>query len=91
MEKEIMIAELRENCNRHRDTLIELLKSYDLAVLGRDMANAHEKDIHNRVLAENEFYVSRRFERDCEIKFGDRITDETYDFLMSKEDFERYL
>ena len=91
MEREIMIAELTENCNRHRDTLIELLKSYDLAVLGREMADAHEKDIHNRVLAENEFYVSRRFERDCEVKFGDRITDETYDFLMSKEDFERYL
>lgn len=89
MEKEIMIAELSSNCNNHRYKLLELLKAYDLAVLGRQVADAHEKEIRNKILAENEFFAKR----DCGrggMKIGDRITDETFDFLMSGEDFNRY-
>ena len=92
MDKQIMIAELTENCNNHREKLLELLKAYDLAVLGRQVADEHEKEISNKVLAEHEFFAKRRFNRaPSDIKVGDRITDETFDFLMSEEDFERFL
>lgn len=65
------------------------MKTYDLAVLGRDVADAHEKEIRNKILSENEFFSCRECGR-CRLKIGDRITDETYTFLMSEEDFDRY-
>lgn len=86
-----MLVELKANCNNHREKLSELLKAYDLAVLGRQVADAHETEISNKVLAEHEFFAKRSFNRaPADIKAGDRITDETFTFLMSDEDFNRF-
>ena len=88
MEEIRLIAELKKNCETNRKKLSELLKVYDLCVLGYDMQEQRCKDVYNKVLSENEFFASRDVAR-AEIKIGERITDEKFDFLLSDEDFDR--
>lgn len=88
MEEIRLTAELKKNCETNRDKLSELLKVYDLCVLGYDMQEQRCKDVYNKVLSENEFYASRDVAR-AEIKIGERITDEKFNFLLSDEDFDR--
>lgn len=88
MEKTILTAELKKNCESNREKLSELLKVYDLTVLGYQVQEQRCKDVYNKVLSENEFYASRDMKR-AEIKVGERITDEKFDFLLSDEDFDR--
>lgn len=80
--------ELAKNCTLNQSQLTELMKEYELAKLGYEVQRQHFKDIHNHVLEENEFFSSM----DChDIKKGERITNETFDFLLSKDDFNRYM
>lgn len=88
MEKTILTAELKKNCETNREKLSELLKVYDLTVLGYQVQEQRCKDVYNKVLSENEFFASRDVAR-TEIKVGERITDEKFDFLLSDEDFDR--
>lgn len=88
MEKTILTAELKKNCETNREKLSELLKVYDLTVLGYQVQEQRCKDVYNKVLSENEFYAKRDCGR-CEVKIGERITDEKFDFLLSDEDFDR--
>lgn len=88
MEEKKLLAELTKNCKTQREKLSELMKTYDLAVLGYDMQEQSCKDVYNKVLSENEFFASRDVAR-TEVKVGERITDEMFDFLLSEEDFER--
>lgn len=88
MEKTILTAELKKNCETNRGKLSEFLKVYDLCVLGYDMQEQRCKDVYNKVLSENEFYASRDMKR-AEIKVGERITDRTCVFLLSDEDRDR--
>lgn len=81
--------ELKANCEQHREKLMNLKKEYKLAKLGLEMYEQQEKEIDNKVLAENVFTV----EEDCprmNMKKGDRITREEETFLMSDADFQRY-
>ena len=81
--------QLKENCERNKTQLLQLNKEYELAKLGRDMSDEQSKDIYNKVLAENTFYVSE----DCPrmgVKAGDRIMDDDCSFLMSDTDFDRF-
>lgn len=88
MEEIRLTAELKKNCETNREKLSELMKVYDLCVLGYDMQEQRCKDVYNKVLSENEFYAKRDCGR-CEVKIGERITDEKFDFLLSDEDFDR--
>lgn len=88
MEENRLTAELKKNCETNREKLSELLKVYDLTVLGYDMQEQRCKDVYNKVLSENEFFASCDVAR-TEIKVGERITDEKFDFLLSDEDFDR--
>ena len=88
MEKTILTAELKKNCETNREKLSELLKVYDLTVLGYQVQEQRCKDVYNKVLSENEFYAKRDSGR-CLVKIGERITDEKFDFLLSDEDFGR--
>lgn len=92
MENEILLAELQKNCKQHGKELREMLTALDLTILGRDVQEQHFKEIYNRVLAENEFFAEEECKRgDVVVRKGDRITDETFTFLLSKDDFERWL
>lgn len=89
MEEKLLLAELQRNGSQHRAKLLELLETFDLAELGRKVDDEREKDLHNKVLAEHEFFA----DKDCErggVKKGDRITDETFTFLLSKEEWDRF-
>ena len=88
MEETILMAELKKNCETNREKLSELLKVYDLTELGYQVQEQRCKDVYNKVLSENEFFASRDVAR-TEIKVGERITDEKFDFLLSDEDFDR--
>ena len=90
MEKTKLTAEFKKNCETNREKLSELLKVYDLCVLGYDMQEQRCNDVYNKVLSENEFYAIHRFNRaPADIKVGDRITDESLTFLLSDEDRDR--
>lgn len=91
MEEKILLAELTKNCEEKRKKMMELLETFDLACLGYDLQNQHSKDIHNRVLRENEFFCDKEFSRDTGFKIGDKITDEEYLFLLSDEDFDKVM
>lgn len=80
--------ELITNCNKHREQLMNLRKEYELAKLGLEIQESQEKDIANKVLAENVFTASE----DCEnIKAGDRLTRNEDTFLLSDADFTKFL
>ena len=90
MEEKILLAELTKNCDGKKEKVLELLKTFDLAELGREVWNQQFKDVTNRVLSENVFLAKIPFSREpYDIKAGDRITDESMTFLLSDEDFER--
>lgn len=85
---ENMQKELGRNLTLNHDRLCELMRDYELAQLGYDVQEQQFKDIYNRVLGENEFYSCM----DCDtIKKGDRITSEDFSFLLSEEDWSRYM
>ncbi len=88
MEKTILTAVLKKNCETNREKLSKLMKVYDLCVLGYDMQEQRCNDVYNKVLSENEFYASCDMKR-AGIKVGERITDESLTFLLSDEDFDR--
>jgi len=90
MEKEMLLAELTKNCKKYGKELFEMMKVLDLTILGDKVQEQQFKDIHNRVLSENEFYAEKDVSRRIPVRKGDRITDEKYDFLMSKDDFDKY-
>lgn len=88
MEEKKLLAELKRSCETNREKLSELLKVYELTVLGYQVQEQRCKDVYNKVLSENEFYAKRDCGR-CLVKIGERITDEKFDFLLSDEDFDR--
>lgn len=85
---ENMQKELGRNLTLNHDRLCELMRDYELAQLGYDVQEQQFKDIYNRVLGENEFYSCM----DCDtIKKGGRIISEDFSFLLSEEDWRRYM
>ena len=91
MEENILLAELAKNCEGKKEKLMDLLKAFDLACLGYDLQDQHVKDIHNRVLRENEFFAVHDLGRGQNINVGDRITDEEFLFLLSDKDFDKVM
>lgn len=90
MEEKILLAELRGNCKEKKAKVLELLGAFDLAELGHEVWEQRFKDIENKVLSEHKFFASKNCERGgINIKVGDRITDESFSFLLSDDDFER--
>lgn len=91
MEENVLLAELTKNCEGKKEKLFDLLKAYELACIGYDLQEQRCKDVHNRVLRENEFFCVRDFSRDTGFNVGDRITDDEYLFLLSDEDFDKVM
>ena len=90
MNEKKLLAELTKNCKENRETLNELLNTYELAEIGIKVSEAREKEIYDSVLAENEFYSEQEASR-IGVKKGDRILDNDNAFLLSNDDFERLL
>lgn len=90
METNEMTAVFTANVKANIGQLAELFKAYDLAGLGYKMQEEREKECYNEALATTPFYTAKDSER-CGIKAGERVTEEFYTFLLSKEDFDRLL
>lgn len=90
METKEMTAEFTANVKANIEQLSDFFKAYDLAKLGYKMQEEREKECYNEVLASTPFYTAKDSER-CGIKAGERVTEEFYTFLLSKEDFNRLL
>lgn len=88
-EKQLM-AEFDNNIKANFSQLQDLFKAYDLAALGYDMQDEQSRDAHNRVLANNTFYAARDCKR-ANLAKGDRITDETFAFLLSDADKSEFV
>lgn len=91
MEENILLAELAKNCEGKREKLLNLLQAFDLACIGYDLQDQHSKDIHNRVLRENEFFAEKEAISYYGISKGDRITNEECLFLLSDKDFDKVM
>ena len=90
MEEKKMLAEMMKNFGEKKNALKELVKTYQVAKLGDEVQEEHIKEVHNRVLSENEFFAVDECSRGkVAVKVGDRITDEEFEFLLSDEDFDR--
>ena len=90
MEKEILLAELQKNCGEKKEKLMDLLKAFDLAELGSKVQRQQFKDIENKVLKENIFlcgHPEMKVRCDDQPIFGERITGEKWDFLLSFHSF----
>jgi len=91
MEEKKMMAEMMKNFGEKKNVLKELVKTYHVAKLGDEVQEEHIREIHNRVLAENEFFAEDECSRgNVSIKVGDRITQDEFTFLLSEEDFDRF-
>ena len=89
MEKQL--AELTRNVTPEvRGKLSDLFRLYEVARLGNEVQNAQINDLYDKTLSENEFYAAAD-ERRMGINKGDRIFSHKYDFLLSKDDFNRLL
>lgn len=86
-----LCAELESNCTKNKETIFELMKTYELAKLGNEMQTQQFNEIYNEVLAKNEFYCkSDEYER-VGVKCGDRITDEKNIWTLDDEDFHKVM
>jgi hypothetical protein len=86
-----MCAELESNCTKNNERLLELMKTYELAKLGNEVQIQAFNDIHNEVLAKNEFYCkSGEYER-VGVKKGDRITDAKGMWTLEECDFNKVM
>lgn len=91
MEEKILLAEMMKNFGKKKSVLYDLVKIYQVAKIGDEAQEEHIKEIHNRVLAENEFFaVDECSHGEVAIKIGDRITDEEFTFLLSDDDFDKF-
>ena len=96
MEEKKLQAELAANCKQHSKQLSELLKDYELTCLGYDLQEQRCKDVYNRVLAENEFFIAKNTDiankrSGNDFHEGDRVTSEEYMFMLADADFEKVL
>lgn len=83
-------AEFAANVKTKTAQLAGLFEAYDAAVLGYDTQQARAKQCHHEALNASEYYAAEDFDR-AGIKAGDRITSESFDFLLPEEDWERYV
>lgn len=86
----VLNAEFGVNCKANIGRLRDLFEQFDLAKLGYDTQNAHERDCYNEALKAKEYYAAKTIGR-CSVKKGDRILEEDMIFLMSDADFKRLL
>lgn len=64
-----------------------LFKNYETTTLGYDLYEVRINDIYNEVLKKEAFFAAEYYPAKG-VKKGDRITDETFTFLLSDEDFD---
>lgn len=94
MGNKTLLERFTELANGRKAEIVELQHIYLLKQIENEIVQERFKEVYNKVLAENPFYS----ERDCErrrnenkIFKGDRILSSDYQWLMSTEDYDKFL
>jgi hypothetical protein len=89
MKNNKLLADFIQAIEDNKAEIINLQIEYKLKEIQNKIVQAKFKDARDKVLNNNEFYATTEMNR-WGIKKGDRITDSKYDWLLGKEDFDRY-
>lgn len=94
MENKTLLERFTELANSRKVEIVELQHMYLLKQIENEIVQERFKEVYNKVLAENPFYSDRDCERSRsgnKISKGDRILSSDDQWLMSTEDYDRFL
>ena len=94
MNNKTLLERFTELANIKKVEIVELQHIYLLKKIENEMVQERFKEVYNKVLAENPFYSNRDCERSRSgnrISKGDRILSSDDQWLMSTEDYDRFL
>lgn len=94
MKNKTLLERFTELANSRKAEIIELQHMYLLKQIENEIVQERFKEVYNKVLAENPFYSDRNCERSKsgnKISKGDRIFLSDDQWLMSTEDYDRFL
>lgn len=94
MENKTLLERFTEIANSRKAEIVELHHMYLLKQIENEIVQKRFKEVYNKVLAENPFYSDRDCERSRsgnKISKGDRILSSDDQWLMSTEDYDKFL
>lgn len=94
MANKTLLERFTEFANSRKAEIVELQHMYLLKQIENEIVQERFKEVYNKVLAENPFYSSCDCERnrsENKISKGDRILSSDDQWLMSTEDYDRFL
>lgn len=94
MNNKTLLERFTELANIKKVEIVELQHIHLLKKIENEMVQERFKEVYNKVLAENPFYSNRDCERSRSgnrISKGDRILSSDDQWLMSTEDYDRFL
>ena len=94
MENKTLLERFTEIANSRKAEIVELQHMYLLKQIENEIVQKRFKEVYNKVLAENPFYSDRDCERSRsgnKISKGDRILSSDDQWLMSTEDYDKFL
>lgn len=94
MANKTLLERFTEFANSRKAEIVELQHMYLLKQIENEIVQERFKEVYNKVLAENSFYSDRDCERSRsgnKISKGDRIFSSDDQWLMSTEDYDKFL
>ena len=94
MKNKTLLERFTELANNRQAEIVELQHMYLWKQIENEIVQERFKEVYNKVLAENPFYSDRDCERsksENKISKGDRILSSDDQWLMSTEDYDKFL
>lgn len=94
MANKTLLERFTELANNRKAEIVELQHMYLLKQIENEIVQERFKEVYNKVLKENPFYSDRdceRSKRENKISKGDRILSSDDQWLMSTEDYDKFL
>lgn len=95
MENKNLLEKFTELANSRKSDIVELQRMYLLKQIENEIVQERFKEVYNKVLADNPFYVNNPIlsesKRRCKLSVGDRIMKSDDQWCMSREDYDRFL
>lgn len=94
MTNKTLLERFTELANSRKAEIMELQHMYLLKQIENEIVQVRFKEVYNKILAENPFYSNRDCERSRngnKISKGDRILSSDDQWLMSTEDYDKFL
>lgn len=95
MTSKTLLERFTELANNRKAEIVELQHMYLLKQIENEIVQERFKEVYNKVLADNPFYVNdpilSESKRKCKLSVGDRILESDDQWCMSKEDYDKFL